>query len=404
MIQKCLNKLIPDDNQFIYNAIAANLIEVATHRHGCCVLQRSIDHASPAQRVQLVTEIIFNSLYLVQDPFGNYVIQYILDLNDARFSEPLIRTFIGNVCSLSVQKFSSNVVEKCIRVADPEIRKVLVGEVLNRSRLEKLLRDSYGNYVIQTILDYCDLNQRLVLIEAIRPILPSIRNTPYGKRIQSKLAREDSSFAVGGFGGGGGGGGRGGYRGGPGGGGPGGYQRHLGRPQLQHINALTEVYGSQGPYMPPGNHYMGPGAHGHGGPGGPGGPHGHGGHGAHGHGGHSGHGNAGPHPGQFREMPTHTGVAYHAPGPDGQPWLHLRGPAGGPAPNWNLPEGSLPDGQLSAQITGTGSGSNDQVLPDTAPAHAGAGGAAAGWPTDPTQYYAQGPMVPHHGQHAQHMM
>jgi hypothetical protein len=104
VIQKCLNKLVPDDNQFIYNAIAANLIEVATHRHGCCVLQRSIDHASPAQRVQLVTEIIFNSLYLVQDPFGNYVIQYILDLNDARFSEPLIRTFIGNVCSLSVQK------------------------------------------------------------------------------------------------------------------------------------------------------------------------------------------------------------------------------------------------------------------------------------------------------------
>jgi hypothetical protein len=60
-------------------------------------------------------------------------------------------------------RFSSNVVEKCIRVADPEIRKILVGEVLNRSRLEKLLRDSYGNYVIQTILDYCDMNQRMVV-------------------------------------------------------------------------------------------------------------------------------------------------------------------------------------------------------------------------------------------------
>jgi hypothetical protein len=32
VIQKCLNKLIPEDNQFIYNAIATNLIEVATHR------------------------------------------------------------------------------------------------------------------------------------------------------------------------------------------------------------------------------------------------------------------------------------------------------------------------------------------------------------------------------------
>ncbi|KAK4688840.1 pumilio RNA-binding family, partial [Tremellales sp. Uapishka_1] len=283
VIQKCLNKLIPEDNQFIYNAIAANLIEVATHRHGCCVLQRSIDHSSPAQRMQLVTEIIFNSLYLVQDPFGNYVIQYILDLNDARFSEPLIRTFIGNVCSLSVQKFSSNVVEKCIRVADPEIRKVLVGEVLNRSRLEKLLRDSYGNYVIQTILDYCDMGQRMLLIECIRPILPSIRNTPYGKRIQSKLQREDSSFNPynsspnNGFA----------SRGGPPNfaGGPGRFHpRHLGRTQLHHVNALTEVYGA---HNGGGGHYM---------------------------------------PQQREMIPNHTGMSYHAPGPDGQPWLHLRGP------------------------------------------------------------------------------
>ncbi|KAJ7367216.1 hypothetical protein DFH08DRAFT_1005493 [Mycena albidolilacea] len=54
VIQKCLNKLAPEDNQacfIIYNAVAANCIEVATHRHGCCVLQRCIDHASDHQRI-----------------------------------------------------------------------------------------------------------------------------------------------------------------------------------------------------------------------------------------------------------------------------------------------------------------------------------------------------------------
>jgi hypothetical protein len=92
VIQKCLNKLAPEDNQvcsspyyrmfrayscseiqFIYNAVAANCVEVATHRHGCCVLQRCIDHASDHQRIQLVNEITFNALTLVQDPYGNYV-------------------------------------------------------------------------------------------------------------------------------------------------------------------------------------------------------------------------------------------------------------------------------------------------------------------------------------------
>ncbi|KAJ3997910.1 ARM repeat-containing protein [Lentinula boryana] len=190
VIQKCLNKLSPDDNQFIYNAVAANCVEVATHRHGCCVLQRCIDHASDHQRVQLVNEITYNALTLVQDPYGNYVVQYILDLNDNRFSDAVIRQFAGNVCALSVQKFSSNVIEKCIRVAEHNTRKMLIEELLNRTRLEKLLRDSYGNYCVQTALDYAEPTQRVHLVEGIRPVLPLIRNTPYGKRIQNKLQRE----------------------------------------------------------------------------------------------------------------------------------------------------------------------------------------------------------------------
>ncbi|KAF8633957.1 hypothetical protein AX15_001139 [Amanita polypyramis BW_CC] len=190
VIQKCLNKLAPEDNQFIYNAVAANCVEVATHRHGCCVLQRCIDHASDHQRIQLVNEITYNALTLVQDPYGNYVVQYILDLNDNRFSDAIIRQFFGNVCALSVQKFSSNVIEKCVRVAEHNTRKLLIDEFLNRTRLEKLLRDSYGNYCVQTALDYAEPGQRALLVEGIRPVLPLIRNTPYGKRIQNKLQRE----------------------------------------------------------------------------------------------------------------------------------------------------------------------------------------------------------------------
>ncbi|POY71655.1 hypothetical protein BMF94_5350 [Rhodotorula taiwanensis] len=190
VIQKCLNALPPEDNQFIYNAVATHCIEVATHRHGCCVLQRCIDHASESQRIQLVTEITYNSLTLVQDAFGNYVVQYVLDLNDNRFIEAIVRQFLGNVSALSAQKFSSNVVEKCIRVADATGRRAIIDELLVKQRLERLLRDSFANYVVQTALDYAEPAQRTQLIETIRPILPQIRNTPYGKRIQSKIQRE----------------------------------------------------------------------------------------------------------------------------------------------------------------------------------------------------------------------
>jgi hypothetical protein len=82
---------------------------------------------------------------------------------------------------------------------------MLIDELLNRSRLEKLLRDSYGNYCVQTALDYSDPAQRAALVDGIRPVLPLIRNTPYGKRIQNKLQREhlDQFGSTGGGGGGG---------------------------------------------------------------------------------------------------------------------------------------------------------------------------------------------------------
>ena len=70
-----------------------------------------------------------------------------------------------------------------------------------------MLRDSYGNYCVQvrrtsplprapllthdkTALDYAEPGQRALLVDGIRPVLPLIRNTPYGKRIQNKLQRE----------------------------------------------------------------------------------------------------------------------------------------------------------------------------------------------------------------------
>lgn len=192
VIQKCLNRLSADDSQFIYDAVAQKCMDVATHRHGCCVMQRCIDHATDNQRFQLVKEITAHALPLVQDPFGNYVVQYVLDLNDPHFNEAVTHQFLSHVCVLSAQKFSSNVIEKCIRVADPVSRKLLIEELIDEARLESLLRDSFANYVVQTSLDYAEPAQRMHLVNCIRPILPAIRNTPYGKRIQSKLQRDAS--------------------------------------------------------------------------------------------------------------------------------------------------------------------------------------------------------------------
>ncbi|KAL4802753.1 hypothetical protein BDV18DRAFT_154086 [Aspergillus unguis] len=193
VIQKCLNHLEPEDSQFIYDAVGANCVDVGTHRHGCCVLQRCIDHASGEQRARLIAQITHKAFYLVQDPFGNYVVQYILDLAEAHFTNPLCEQFRTRIASLSKHKFSSNVIEKCLRTAEMPIRRQMIDEMLSGAELEKMLRDSYANYVVQTAMDFADAEYHTRIVEAIRPIMNSISKTPHGRRIFGKIAAYDSS-------------------------------------------------------------------------------------------------------------------------------------------------------------------------------------------------------------------
>jgi hypothetical protein len=60
----------------------------------------------------LAIEVAANALNLVQDAFGNYVVQYVLDMQIDGISQSVMLNLRGNYVQCSLQKFSSNVVEK----------------------------------------------------------------------------------------------------------------------------------------------------------------------------------------------------------------------------------------------------------------------------------------------------
>jgi len=86
---------------------------------------------------------------------SNYVVQYILDLKTAWSSTEVMARLEGNYAFLSMQKFSSNVVEKCLKLGVEEPRSRLVRELMTSPHLGQLLQDQYANYVIQSALSVC---------------------------------------------------------------------------------------------------------------------------------------------------------------------------------------------------------------------------------------------------------
>jgi hypothetical protein len=62
----------------------------------------------------------------------------------------------------------------------------MIEEMVNPNELEKMLRDSFANYVVQTAMEYADPEMKIRIVEFIRPLLSAIRQTPHGRRIQTR--------------------------------------------------------------------------------------------------------------------------------------------------------------------------------------------------------------------------
>lgn len=201
-IQRILLKLPYQYTQFIFDAVAASVEDVARHRHGCCVIQRCLDSRHSAARTHLVTRIVEKSLELMQDAYGNYVVQYVLDVCGDDEVHAVCESVIGKVCLLAVQKFSSNVMEKCLERCTDRVREEYLNELNDSDRIRELMMDPFGNYVVQRALSVSTHAQAIRLVETMKPHLSSqnggggIRNTAGGRRILGKICRRFPNFVM----------------------------------------------------------------------------------------------------------------------------------------------------------------------------------------------------------------
>ena len=115
-------------------------------------MQKCIDNATKVQKRSLVFEIAENTQIFVRNPYGNYVVQYVLELKDLETNAIIASKLIGNLYELGKEKFSSNVIEKCLEHNSEQVKERMVIEILQITNFYLFLLDQYGNYVIQKAL------------------------------------------------------------------------------------------------------------------------------------------------------------------------------------------------------------------------------------------------------------
>lgn len=186
IIQK-ISEDFPNKSQFIYDLILKNAPSIATHRHGCCVLQRYIVDKEDEFCKKLVEKLLANFFLLAVDQFGNYIIQSIMKLNVQEINNSIANKMIDNILYYSKHKFSSNIVEKCFDYCDMSIKTEMVKIISEEEAIKELIIDEHGNYVVQKVLACSPPEKQLILFKYIVPMFNKLRSMNFGEKIIGRL-------------------------------------------------------------------------------------------------------------------------------------------------------------------------------------------------------------------------
>ena len=186
IINKLAN-LHPGYSNEINKIILDNCCSLATHRHGCCFLQKILESTDSPMKHELIKNLIENIFVLIIDQFGNYVIQSILFLNNNKYSSEIALKIADSASYYSKHRYSSNVVEKCFDFCGKKERNILIEKLYSPEIISELILDEHGNYVIQKALYYADFEKKEEMLKIVRPLIPKIRNSTFGEKLLTRL-------------------------------------------------------------------------------------------------------------------------------------------------------------------------------------------------------------------------
>ena len=86
---------------------------------------------------------------MVEDKYGNYVIQFVLEQEGLQRCKDQVVTVISEeLVRLSKQKFSSNVIEKCLKLDVGNFREKALESLCDTATLLQLVVNEFANYGI----------------------------------------------------------------------------------------------------------------------------------------------------------------------------------------------------------------------------------------------------------------
>ena len=176
------------NNDIIFDFLNKNIVNISVQSYSCSALQKCIDIGNEQQSQKLLENISEHSMFLILNQFGNYVIQFVISKNITAINDKILEGFIDNLIFLAKQKYSSNVIEKCFDYCSNKMKERIINQLSDERIIRDLLKDMYGNYVLQKTLSMIqDLKKKQNFLQIVGSELPNLQYLPFGPKLIKKL-------------------------------------------------------------------------------------------------------------------------------------------------------------------------------------------------------------------------
>ena len=186
IIIKYFSSIKSHNDKFI-NIINNNIFIICTNKYSCCTLQKIIENINDIQKKSILISISNISNLLFNDQYGNYVIQFILSLNDKDINNIIINNYLDNFNYNVTNKFSSNIFSKCLEYCNFETKQNIIKNLCNYNSIKFLLYNMYGNYILQQIIFASNEPYKSIYIKYITQLLNGLLILPFGNIVIYKL-------------------------------------------------------------------------------------------------------------------------------------------------------------------------------------------------------------------------
>lgn len=160
-------------NSSLILPLIQHLETLCTDSLGLLVVKAAISGANGKECELLRVRLIGSCVQLMQDPFGNYAVQHMLETWGWNACSGVLEHVKGRLAQLSSQKYASNTVERLLEQAPEQAREQLLSELLEPVKLRELLGNKFTQFVFKKALLLCGSAFRLRLQQAVAEILPT---------------------------------------------------------------------------------------------------------------------------------------------------------------------------------------------------------------------------------------